>query len=175
MTAGEFLNEVQRLGGRLEVRAGGRLHIAAPKGVLTPELRSDMAHFKRQLIALLTGTDTDPNLPLDAATVLDTLLSLGAWRTTKQIAAVLNWPAEEVLAELEGLCQTGSAECDGGPTLFIWKAAIEARLAHYGCLVAIDNKTGEASPLFSAGAADIVSDVADIYLGLKFNSLDSSA
>jgi len=109
-------------------------------------------------------------------TVLDALLSISAWRTTKQIAAVLNRPAEEVLAELEGLLQDGSVEHDGGP-VSVWKvtqrvvderdlirtADIDRRLERHGCLIAIDRRTQEAIPLFKPIDRWIVQDLADVY------------
>ena len=52
MTAQEIVNEVRRLGGRLEMR-GDRLRVDVPKGVLTPELRQTSAEFKHELLVLL--------------------------------------------------------------------------------------------------------------------------
>jgi hypothetical protein len=46
MTAHEILDEIRMLGGRLEAR-GDRLHLEAPKNVITSELRQVLAHSSR--------------------------------------------------------------------------------------------------------------------------------
>jgi hypothetical protein len=109
MTAQEILDEIQMLGGRLEVR-GDLLHVEAPKGVLKPEHREALATFKPELIELVRAAD-----------VLQALNVFGTWRTTKQIAAAVNRTEEAVLSILEALREGGSVDRDGGP-IYIWLA-----------------------------------------------------
>lgn len=52
MTAQAVLNEARRLGITLEAR-GSTLHIEAPSGSLTPELRAALADRKADLLAVL--------------------------------------------------------------------------------------------------------------------------
>jgi hypothetical protein len=98
----------------LEVR-GDRLHVDAPKGVLKPEHREALASFKPELVQLVQKIKAD---------VLQALITIGTWRTTKQIAAAVNRTEEAVLPILEALRGVGSLDRDGGP-IDIWKAAIE--------------------------------------------------
>ena len=52
MTAQEILAEIRNLGGRLEAR-GDRLHVEAPLGKVTPELKTRLALHKVELMNLL--------------------------------------------------------------------------------------------------------------------------
>jgi hypothetical protein len=52
MTADQLMIEAARLGIALEAR-GDRLHVEAPVGVVTPELRFELARHKPALVALL--------------------------------------------------------------------------------------------------------------------------
>jgi len=52
MTALELLNELQTRDIRLE-HAGDKLHVNAPKGAVTPEIRSMLIEQKAALLALL--------------------------------------------------------------------------------------------------------------------------
>src|SRR5262245_46490021 len=113
MTAEAILDEIRRLGGRLEVH-GDRLYVDALKGVLKPEHREALVSFKPELIALVRARE--------ATTVLQALIASGAWRTTKQIVAAVNQQEEAVRTILEALHKAGSVECAGGP-IFIWKVA----------------------------------------------------
>lgn len=54
MTAGELLEELRRRGATVTTE-GGELHIVAPKGALTPELRQALAGHKPELLVLLAG------------------------------------------------------------------------------------------------------------------------
>ena len=71
MTAHELIAEVTKLGIVLEAR-GGRLHVEAPAGVVTPELRETLSRHKVALLALLVPVTEfvtlkdGPTLPLPA-------------------------------------------------------------------------------------------------------------
>jgi hypothetical protein len=154
MTASEFADEIRQLGGRFDVR-GGDLYLRAPKGVLKPEHREALATFKPELVELVRAKQIDD--------VLQALISIGVWKTTRQIAQTMNLSADDIHPVLEELLAAGTIERDGGP-IWIWQANIEERLRHHGAIIAIDRETREALPLFKAGDADIVRDVADVYL-----------
>ena len=57
MTADEILAVAQHAGVRLSAR-GDRLHVQAPAGALTPELRAALARHKAELLALLSPAGT---------------------------------------------------------------------------------------------------------------------
>jgi hypothetical protein len=57
MTAQELLTELQSLGAVLAAN-GGRLSIDAPKGVITPAIRAELARCKAELLALLGQVPT---------------------------------------------------------------------------------------------------------------------
>jgi hypothetical protein len=75
MIAQELLTELQSLGVVL-VANGGRLSIDAPKGIITPAIRAELARHKAELLALLApSTPAAPTLTrptLDAAPVAET-------------------------------------------------------------------------------------------------------
>ena len=52
LNADNLLAHVEALGGRLEAR-GEQLHIEAPRGVITPELKEDLKSHKPELLQLL--------------------------------------------------------------------------------------------------------------------------
>ena len=57
----DLLNDLRTLGGAVSV-ADGKLRIEAPAGVLTPELRAELAAHKEAILAHLTG-DAQPTPP----------------------------------------------------------------------------------------------------------------
>ncbi len=61
MTAEEVFDEIRMLGGRLEAR-GDRLHVEAPKGVLTPEHREALTALKSELLVLVRESRKDDEL-----------------------------------------------------------------------------------------------------------------
>ncbi len=54
MTAHEILTEIRSLGGHLEAR-GDRLHVEAPEGAVTQELKAELARNKPAVIAYLSS------------------------------------------------------------------------------------------------------------------------
>jgi hypothetical protein len=144
------------------------LHVDAPKGILKPEHREALATFKPELIELVRARE--------ATAVLQALITTATWKTTKQIAAVVNQQEESVRTMVEALHKAGRVECAGGP-IFIWTvtqtvldehdlirtADIDRRLERHGCLIAIDRTTQEAIPLFKPMDRLIVQDLADVF------------
>ena len=77
MSVGELLFVARAAGIQLEAR-GSRLHVDAPFGVLTPELRDELARHKSELLAVLSPvrgfvtvmpdavTGFAPTLPVEA-------------------------------------------------------------------------------------------------------------
>ena len=66
MSVIEFLAELHRLGVGLRVEQG-QLGVQAPRGVLTPELRSQLRHHRDELIAVLAGARDAEVTPLEPA------------------------------------------------------------------------------------------------------------
>ena len=68
MTPERFLDDLVRRGVHLEAR-GGLLHVRAPKGVLTPELRRLLASHKPALMSLVQVGAPRAGAPGDAPAV----------------------------------------------------------------------------------------------------------
>ena len=63
MTARELLTELKQKG--VDIKANGdRLVIDAPKGAITPELRTSLAQHKSDLLALLNAPAPEEPAPL---------------------------------------------------------------------------------------------------------------
>lgn len=56
MTAAALLDELRLRGVRL-ARCGGDLQFRAPRGALTPDLKDELRHRKRELLSLLAADD----------------------------------------------------------------------------------------------------------------------
>jgi hypothetical protein len=132
VTAQEILAEIRMLGGRLEAR-GDRLHVEAPKGVLTPEHREAVAVLKPELLQLLQQKHDEPSKP------------------TK--------PSFEGLVG----CIPDNSQKISRPEDSWESGELEARLEATGSSIAIDRATGRALLLFKPSDADAVQHVAAVY------------
>ncbi len=78
MTLLEFMNVLNTRGIGLQAR-DGKLIVTAPRGAATPDIRSELAARKPELIALLSNQNlrfwTAPDLSKDDANALDAILA----------------------------------------------------------------------------------------------------
>src|SRR5438132_1165197 len=58
MTASDLLSQLRELGVEIKVSGDDRLIIDAPKGAITPELRSELASHKPELLQILRAEQT---------------------------------------------------------------------------------------------------------------------
>ena len=87
--------------------------VVKPSERLTPQLEARLKAHKAELVRRLEA---------ELQMVLDTMISIGTWKTTRQIAKAVNLPVDQVLPVLETLFKAGSVDRSPGP-IFIWKAA----------------------------------------------------
>jgi len=89
MSPQEILDEIRKLGGRLEAR-GDRLHVEAPKGVLTTKHRLALAEFKPELLMLLQPASL-------ACRLLDRCISIAIDRATGAALLILSQSGVEAV------------------------------------------------------------------------------
>lgn len=115
MTATAILSELAASGIRVEVR-GDRLHVEAPPGAVTSELRSMLAAHKAAIIAALSAAID----PADVAGLRAHLLALAA-DSGIPAAVVYALPADDVAA-----C------CDLDDGILRWWLGVRREVTPYG-------------------------------------------
>jgi len=56
--ARELIREIEKVGGSIQLKDGGRLRIEAPKGTLTDDIRKTLAVHKKEILQALKDTRT---------------------------------------------------------------------------------------------------------------------
>ena len=56
----ELIQKIEKVGGSVQLKDGGRLRIEAPKGALTSEQKDELAIYKQDIIQILKDKPTAP-------------------------------------------------------------------------------------------------------------------